>query len=215
MQSLRKFHEYVLPDVQGCPISVANNAILSTVIDFCEKSLLWKQEAAPVNVVAGTSQYQFVPVASSRVVEPVFVSVEDQALTATSLNDLDTLYPGWREWEQDKPTMYYMDTNESIRLVGTPTESFTDSLEIHMALKPERGVSEVEDFIYEDWAEIIAHGALARLHAMANKTWADPRVVQYHNRKYRSGLSRARSKSLKSWQGAAPTKIRYRKFGDL
>lgn len=215
MQSLRKFHEYVLPDVQGCPINVANNAILSTLIDFCEKSLLWKQEAEPTSIVAGINRYTFTPEEGAKVVEPVFVSIEDNQIPATSLADLDSLQPGWRELEQDKPTTYFMDTDQSIRLVGTPLEDLTDALEVHVALKPERGATEVADFLYEDWAEIIAHGALAKLHAMANKTWADSRVVQYHYRKYRNGLSRARSKSIKSWQGAVQTKIKYRKFGDL
>lgn len=215
MQPLRRFHELVLPDVPGCPLNVVNSTILSTIIDFCEKSLLWKHEADPTTIRAGYARYTFAPEAGSRVVEPVYVSLKQKPLLATSLAQLDDTTPGWRERQDKEPGAYYMDTEDSIRLVGIPSEDMEDALEVHVALKPERSAKEVPDFIYEDWAEIIAHGALAKLHAMSSRTWADPNVVNFHYRKYRRGLSRARSKALRSRQGAVKVGVQPRKFGDL
>lgn len=215
MQPLRRFHGLVLPDVPGCPLNVVDNALISTLIDFCEKSLLWKHEAEPTSVRAGYARYTFAPEDGTRVVEPVYVSLDKMPLEATSLSLLDLNSPGWRDRVDTTPTAYYMDTDDSIRLVGIPAEDMDDALEVHVALKPLRSSKEIPDFLFEDWAEIIAHGTLAKLHAMSNRTWADPSVVNYHYRKYRRGLSRGRSKALRSRQGAVKVGVQPRKFGDI
>lgn len=214
MQPLRKFHKYILPNVQGCPIGVVDNAILSTVIDFCEKSLLWKKESEKTDVRAGQARYTYSPGSDAKVVQAVYAALEHQPLIPTSLAELDEYDPQWRDAVSERPTKYFMDTDESIRLVGAPLNDMPAALDVHVALKPSRDASETPDFIYEDWAEVIADGALAKLHAMPSRSWADPRVVAFYHRRYRQGLSRARGKSTKSWQGNVQTIIKPRKFGE-
>lgn len=215
MQQLRKFHPYILPDVPGAPINVVNNALISVIIDFCEKSLLWKKESEPTTVRAGYGEYSFAPDPGSKVVEPVYAELDKEALAPVSLDELDTYHPGWRTLEEKKPKMFLMVTDETIRLIGKPTEDYPEGLKVTVALKPERDATEVPDFIYEDWAETIASGVLSKLHGMSMKPWAEPQLVTFHYRKYRNGLTRAKSKAHKSRQGQVKTTIKPRKFGEL
>ena len=40
-----QFYEYVLPSVQGCPLVLVQHALRSATIEFCEKTLIWKQDS--------------------------------------------------------------------------------------------------------------------------------------------------------------------------
>lgn len=210
----KDFHPHVIPNVQGCPLSIVNNAIRNAVIEFCEKSLLWKLESEHTDVLAGQNRYTFSAPADAKVSQTVFASIENRPLIMTSLDDLDALHPGWRELESERPLWYYMDTDDSIRLVGIPSVDIPKGLEVHVALKPTRDSVGCPEFILENWAETIAHGALYRLNSMMGKPWASVDMVAYHRGLFREGLSRAKSKSLRSRQGT-PKTIIPRAFGDF
>lgn len=210
----RDFHEYVMPSVEGCPLGMANTAIKSAVIEFCEKSLLWKLESRDTDIIAGEARYGFSPPEGTHIVQTVFASINDRPLVMTCLDDLDNFHTGWREREERDPHLYYMDTDNTIRLVGIPTETLDKALEVHVALKPSRDAQGCPKFIHEGWAEGIAHGALMRLHAMVGKPWSSPTLVQYHRNLFRSAISRAKSKAMKSRQAVTKT-ILPRKFGDF
>ena len=210
----RMFHEFVMPNVQGCPVGIATSAIRSAVIEFCEASKLSTLNAEKRGLLAGQARYSFAAPAGTKVVEVVYASLNDKSLIKTTLDDLDELYDGWRDLISEFPTMYFMDTAETIRVVGTPMNDVPDRLEVQVARKPARSSNTCPDFIFENWAEVIAHGALSRLHAMSGKTWADTGMVAYHRRKFRDGLSRAKSKALRSRQ-SVPRRIIPRNFGEF
>lgn len=213
MATWKDFHEFVLPNVQGCPVGIVNSAIRSACIEFCEKSLLWQQKSAKTDIIAGEARYGFAPPAGARVVQPTFASINDEILLQTNLQDLDDLYPSWRTYAATKPTAYFMDGEDTIRLVGKPLEDIPASLEVHVALKPTRDAAECPDFLLEDWAEVIASGALYRLHAMVGKVWAEPTLSAFHNKLFRAGASLAKGKAAKSRQRSTKIVVP-RRFGD-
>lgn len=214
MSKWSDFHEYVLPHVHGCPVGLANNAIRNAIIEFCEKSRLWTVDATAANVLAGVNRYSFYPPEGSRVICPEYVAINGTQLLQISLDDLDALHTGWRELEQEFPMWCYMDTDTSIRLVGTPTKDITGALEVSVALKPTRSSQECPDFIREDFAEVIAAGALSKLHAMVGRVWSNPQLVKEYRRQFRYGVATARSKSMKSRQSIVSL-VKPRQFGDL
>lgn len=198
------FYEYIFPSVQGCPMSMVKQAARDVCIDFCAKTLLWKQESTKNNIIAGEYLYTFAPPGGSKVVMPYRVAIIDpqtgdtSELTPYSEEDLDSLNPLWRDKETEKPYGYVMVSDDTIRLVGKPTVTMLDSLVANVALKPTRMADSCPNFIFEDWAEVIAAGALAKLHASKNKVWAIPELVGHYTNIYRDGVSRAKSKSAKS-----------------
>lgn len=196
----KDFHELVLPNVQGCPVGIINSAIRAACIEFCEKSMLWQQESSKADIIAGESRYGFAAPTGARVYQPTFVSLNDVPLVQTNLQDLDDLSPAWRTLEAETPTHYFMDSESSIRLVGIPKEDIPASLEVHVALKPARSSDGCPDFILEDWADVVASGALSRLHAMVGRVWTEKELVNYHNKLFRAGISRAKVKAFKSRQ---------------
>ena len=198
------FYEYVFPSVQGCPTSIVKHAIRSACIDFCARTLIWKQDSTLNDVIAGLSMYTFAPPSGAKVVTPYRVAIKDadsgkdKELAAYSLETLESFSPSWREDTSEYPDKYVLITDDTIRLIGTPTRDLPESLSAGVALKPTRDAEDCPSFLYEDWAEVIAAGALAKLHASKEKVWAIPELVSYYTKLYRDGISRARSKATKS-----------------
>lgn len=194
-----KFYEYVLPSVQGCPVSIVNNAIRGACIEFCEKTLIWKQDSIVNDIYEDYNLYLFAPPPSAKVVMPYRVSINGVEVQPTDLQSLESFMPNWKEARDSRPKYYFLANDDVVRLVGTPTETLYGALTADVALKPSREAKTCPTFIYDDWAETIAAGALARLHAMKGKVWATPELVNHYTRIFREGISRARSKSAKSW----------------
>lgn len=200
------FYEYVLPEVHGCPKSMAKTAIRDSVIEFCDQSMLWTAPSATTDIVEGEARYAFAERDDGAIVNTlIFAAVEDNPIKIISAHSLSQYAPEWRNYESSSPDVIFMDTHNTIRLVGTPTESIENGLYLEVSLKPSRTSTTCPEFILENWAETIAHGALARLKAMVGRTWADGSMVSYHRNEFRSGLSRARSAMQKSRQVESKT----------
>ena len=50
-------------------------------------------------------------------------------------------------------------------------------------------------------------GALAYLHSLSSRVWAKANLVNYYIRKFRAGISRAKSKAYKSWVAQSKTML--------
>lgn len=194
------FHEYIMPHVQGCPVSMVNSALRSACMEFCEKSFIWKQPSIENDLVEGIYSYTFAPPLSAKVVTAYRVSVNGKEIQPTDIQTLETFNPDWRNITSTIPDRYYFETDDTIRLVGAPTETMIGALTADVILKPSRSAEGCPNFIYTDWAETIAAGALTRLYAMQGKIWAKPDLVSHFSNIFKAGISRARSKSAKSWQ---------------
>jgi hypothetical protein len=199
MAVLKDLYPYVMPSVQGCPVSLVDNAIRSAVIDFCERTNMWKYSFPTTDVVGGQSSYTFTAPTNSVISKPTFVSVNSIPLIPTNEEDLDNTNPYWRSSSTLQPIAYYMDYNSTLTLVPSPTDSITSGLLMEAALKPTITTTTYPDWMFNNWAETLAHGALMRLHAMPGKVWADPSTVALHRAKFREGVSRAKSRTMKSF----------------
>lgn len=212
MVSLDKFYSYVRPSVPGCPIQYVDDAIRDVIADFCTKTLVWQEEYVCGDIMAGEHTYSFNPwSAEVAIVEPLVVMIAEDTddpdnpvkvrsrVLKTNEQDLDTFDPYWRETKSEIPTKFYMDTPSTIRLIGTPTRDIPNGLHLRVALKSTPETTEVPDYLYMDWADTIANGVLAKLHAIPGKVWSNPQIVNFCTAKYRTGISRARSKVAKSY----------------
>ena len=77
---------------------------------------------------------------------------------------------------------------------GTADASATftvKGLAVWVALKPTLDAITVEDFIYEDYLEVIADGARGMLFGMAGQPWANGELATYYTRRYQAYRNRA------------------------
>ena len=216
MTQWEEFYPLVMPQVQGCPVAIVDAAIRAACGEFCSRTLIWNQEVVCGDLVAGIRDYKFNNKTSdTSIVMPLHViirevkdgKINDHHVCNTNLQDLDTYAKQWRLSKSSMPQGFYMKTPQTLVFVEEPTRSIPDAIHMLCAVKPSRKDKGVPDFLFEDWGETIAAGALLRLHAMAGRVWADPQVVSYHTRNFRDGISRAKSKFVKSWTAQSKTML--------
>jgi hypothetical protein len=203
-----EFYPIVRPMAQECPIGIVDAAIRAACIEFCQKTLIWSKEAACGDIIAGERVYRYnnkndqvsivMPLACI-IREKIPTLLTHHVLAPTNRQDMDFYEPGWRLLENDVPKRYFMVDSNTVCLVEKPKKSIDDGLHLLCAVKPNRNAEGIAAFIFEDWAEEIAYGALARIHAMMGRVWANPQLVTYYQSKFRAAISRAKSKMLKSY----------------
>lgn len=199
MVPVTKFFELIMPSLQGCPVSMVEQAVLSTCGEFCEKTGIWKQESLLTDIYEDIARYTFAPAPGAQVCAAESVRINGRKLQETDINTLTMLDQDWVTRTGPDPQKFFFDTNHSITLIPIPSEDKFSSMSVSVILKPTKSANIVPSVLYDDWAETIAAGTLKRLLAMRGKAWANETLVPLYERDFRTGISRAKSKSEKSW----------------
>jgi len=88
---------------------------------------------------------------------------------------------------------------------GTADASATftvKGLSVWVALKPTLDATTIEDFIYEDYLEVIADGARGMLFGMAGQPWANGELATYYTKRYQAYRNRAANRKRLGLTGA-------------
>lgn len=230
MVPIQDFFLHVYPDVVGCPESYIKDAIRSAVIEFCDKSMAYQQVYVCADLEEKEAKYALNYISSDlTIAQPLSVIIADcgtdeheqtehsvyKVLTKTNEQDLDTLEPNWRLKEAEVPSRFFFEMPNVIRLVERPTVSIPDGLHVRVAARPSRTAQQFPTFLFNEWLDTIVDGALYRLHSMSNKSWARPEMVNYYLRRFRAGISRAKSKFYKShtWQSKSVLPVSFGETG--
>jgi len=181
-KQLSEFLPEVVPQVPGCPVMVAKNAVRNAAITFCERTKAYRKELTAINLVASTKDYAYTAFTlptDTLVWRPIRVAIIDgsdetklEKVTPEDL-DSDAQYANWRT-ETGTPFGYYAkDQNSTLRVIWTPDTSITGGLFMEAALKPSKAAAEVEDGFFNAYFDDIAAGALAALLSMAAEPWTN------------------------------------------
>ena len=204
MKSHDKFLDYVMPHVPGCTVNMALHEIKNTIIDFCEKSLILQETLDPVTVVRNTQDYDLEP-SKDRVVVKILKGwykdkrleakgtdeINDPSVYSSVINDVTPTRGDPKIVTQKDPRTY--------TLYPVPEETVTNAVTLRVACKPVRDSDTIDDFIYEDYADTIAHGTISRLAISQDKPYFNERLAVARESLYRAGLNVARDRALKSF----------------
>ena len=201
------FLDYVLPHVPGCTPEMALLEIKNTIIDFCEKSLILEQDADPVTVINGISDYDFEPPTGYLVLKIMKAWYKGQLLDAYSGDQVETpsVYnqnSGYLVNRGD-PRFYRQKDARSFSLYPVPAETARLALTMRVVVKPNRTSTEIDDVIFDDYAEIIGHGAVSRLALSPGKPYSNRQLAADRQSLYIAGLNVARDRAQKGYVRAS------------
>jgi len=191
-------------DVQDCPEIIVLNEIRNTIIDFCQKTTVWRKDLDAIAVAATVCEYdidvgQFEKASAINWAYLLSAAGDEIQLTATSEDSLDNGSSRssklWRT-KTGTPSHIYLKDPTVIRLVNIPTEAYT--LYAGVIVKPSRDSYEAPDYIYEKYLEAIAAGAKARILGMKSRPWYAPEVAMMEELDYKARRSSALIDSTKS-----------------
>lgn len=209
----------ILPDVPGCADPIAIRAIRNAVVEFCERTALYRSTLAAIDVVADTAEYALAAPAGYAVVDVRRATLDGYPLTFKSQDQLDrewnedargmALYlyhrkvgegldaKSWQTAVSDRPQTYFMTNPSTIRLVGIPTTAITGGLLVTVALKPTPAATQIVDWLYNDYYRTLAYGALAELLKLPKKPWTDMALASHYHRLFNEGIEKAHGESLR------------------
>lgn len=200
--ALEEFRRYVQPYASGVtPFEVAHH-IREALRDFCARTKCWQVLLDPFVTAAGSAEYTLTPPAGAAIsqVEEVFVS--EARLDFAGLDDLYTLTAGnWRTAAAGTPLQATFLEPGRLRLHTTPDAVAT--VYVRAALKPSASATlataTLPDFLFEQWAQDIANGALTRLYATPDKPYSNPQLSLERGTRYEVSVGDARLRVARSF----------------
>lgn len=196
----------VLPYLAADPSDpVTEQAIRRTVIQFCSESWIWKVFQDPVSVLIGISQYDLEPESGSDVSAVVAVELDGVPLIPKTPVLLNKEIPRWKTVAGTPKYFTQMDT-ESLYLAPLPQSSQNNALSITLALQPTQKSDGFPAWIYNQYADALIQGAVARLMLMSGKPWADPANGLDHRNTFTAEIANARNDAV-SALGIAPVRV--------
>lgn len=208
-KAYEEFFPWVLPEVPGCPEIAAIQAIRDATINFCEMSLAHQVDHDPVGVVAQVADYDLeAPVTGTRVIKVMRAwykgqelqpgapdQVRDPSLYNQSIGGYVTTY--------STPKAFTQKDADTFSLLPIPDQTLASAITMRVALAPLRTSTGCEDFLYEQWVEPIASGAVAKLQLSAGKPYSNPAAAAINQARFMQGVNAARQKANRGYTRAS------------
>lgn len=174
------FLSEVTPYMENCPLPVVKNHIKNAAIEFCQRAALWRRELDAISLIANEHTYEIDDEINSdetiSSIDYAFLTETsgETPLTITTEDAMKITVRNWRTLTASKPKAVMLLDTEKLRVYPIPEVALTGSLVTGIILKPSRDSAGVPDWIHEQYAEAIAHGAKARLYGMKGRSWYSP-----------------------------------------
>lgn len=185
MTALSALRQDVCPHVPECPLPVVDDAILTAVIDFCNRSRAYRLIPEDIPVLAGTGDYD-VDLPQGTAIAWVLAA----ELTSAQLTPADpgSIPLSWAT-EQGVTTVAVVVEEVSIGLRKIP--DVADTLRLSLALRPSLTATAYPNELHALYRKHIAAGALEILHSQPNKPWSDVEQAAYCRGRFEDGVSAA------------------------
>lgn len=189
-----QFLPFVTQYAQDVSEFVAVDAIRNACIEFCERTQILEYDIPDIDIVALQSNYVIPTPADTKVVNILQAYYNtDILLIPKSPDELASIYR-MSNWQtlQGTPQFITRLVKPEVTIVPVPYTNTNDSLRLRVALAPTRDSQEIDSEIYEQWAEIIARGARARIYNHPKQPYFDRAAAAEEARMFRVGINEAR-----------------------
>ena len=202
-----KFLPEVLPYVPDCAEFVAVNAIRNACIEFCRESLYLQLEHDPITTIANVGTYDLEAPDGYVITRAIDGWAGNMPLTPKSEDDLKRIYP--LDWRQQAGRPQYMTqfVPDEVVIVPYPMQKQVNGLKLIVAIAPTRDSVEIDNKIYERWAEAIGFGARARLYDTPKQPYYDPQNAIKYRQMFTNAIGEAK---IERYRGMNRTNLRVR-----
>lgn len=202
-ESVDSFRPLIEREVRGVPSFTVKDAILRACRQFCVATHAWKEYLDDMPAIANIKQYDLDPPTYAQVVTVLGIRHRDRDLEPKTIDQLVREHHNWRDMDAPQARYWTQESPTTFTLVPYPSESVMLGIKnIRVALKPKMDATEVGDILFNDYEEVIAHGALAILQAIPDKPWTNGAASGMHRDLFDEGVSEARIRARKDYSRA-------------
>jgi hypothetical protein len=202
-----KFTPEVLFELPEVPLDVAENYVRETVIRLAEDSLLMHREVK-IRTQLGCDSYLLEPPDDTRTLKIIRVcDWQGRELAIKNGICMSPCNIGAWDWCGGKscngsvPWATFRHPNELI-VVPPPAGEFELGFSVVLAVAPDRDSCEVDEIVYQRYAQVVIDGAVAALLRMPNKTWSSQAAAAKRAQDFNHGKMRAHLDQMVGSAGA-------------
>ena len=195
----------ILSRVPGVTRPALNTAVIDACQRFCEDTELYIQNLTAIDVAEDDRDYTLSAPTNTAFVNVLSVKYKENGADDDQFSDLSPMsedewqrYCGgpWRYNEADVPSKFWVDESFILYLYPIPTKASTGGLLVEVALKPSDSAAILPDFLYNNWRNDIAWGAIAYLLSMQGMSWYDPEASLVYESRFTQGLGKGKIKRI-------------------
>lgn len=194
MRTWAEFYDYCHADVPGVLSIAAERELRRAAQEFMEKTKVWKVDLDPIYVFSGVNLYDIDVPKGTTIVK--ILSAKHDSGTAIDLEPSGG--NGLSFINQLQFSFPYMPTGDY-------------RIHFRAVLTPNHEAKGIEDALFQQYAEDIAHGAKARLYLQPQKTYTDKSLAGIEREKFDAAIWREQVKAAKGFSGA-PLRTRPNNF---
>lgn len=189
MVPISALYSRLLIQVPGCPEPTAEQALLDTAIEFCEKTLVLRQELDVIVTRDGLGQFDLDPPTDQHAIARVVsVTFDGRPLKGAFPDDTYAL-----DTNTGNPRIYYTRrTDNEFTLNLYPVPDSRKRVITTVALRPTRNATEIDDDLYNYHADALVHGAVSRLTVIPNQPFTDLAYASASLAMFRDDMARAK-----------------------
>lgn len=198
MKPVADFLPFVLPYVPGCSNPMAEQAIVSSCIEFCENSQL-VQNVHSVDVVAGVTDYDVELLPQASLVKVLAVFYMGNKLRARSRENVVSGFAfrdepiAGESLTAGTPTEWFMRQAETnlISVYPPPATSVAGAMTVVSTQQPAYGATRVPDILFDNYADAIGAGAVARLLLVPGQPFSAPAQAGVYRAQFLDAMGNA------------------------
>lgn len=191
MKALSDFLPRILPYAPACSDPLAEQALLDAAIEFCERSLVLRQQLDPFQTTAGIVEYDIQPYSPQLDVARVLaVTLDNLPVNPLFADDV-----GIPTVTSNDPRWFYTQRDEQnqLQLCLSPVPGEAQTAAVLIALRPDKSATELADMLFHTWDEVLSYGALARILRVPGQSFTDGAAATYYLQRFNAGVTKART----------------------
>lgn len=182
-----EFVREVMPYVPQAPEFEVLYRIKQAIKQFCTDSRAWRQTKTDLlTTVAGQEDYDADLPDGTDLVAVLSAWDGTTELTTASPGAEDDYQPGTTSGD----VMVRAVPVNVVRVIPAPLTA-GKVLKGTVCFTPNESATNIPEFIFFRWREVVRDGCLAAMMAQVNKPWSNPGQVEFRMRGFRSGVNRA------------------------
>ena len=199
----------VIPEV---PTFIVTRQVIRAMREFCEETRAWRVDVN-LSTVENASTYNLTGLlpTNTELVEIISVKSDEGNAPVEPITTawLDHNKSTWRDETSSEAMYFYLVSNNTIRLVPTPSATATNKYFVRLAVKPLLTATTFDDQVDNKYNETLISGALANLLMIPRKPWTDFSLGDFYRRKFEAAFAPARAEATDEFQTGVARKVRY------
>lgn len=218
MVPIERFHPYVMPYAEGASEPLIEQYLVDRAIDFCSETLIVQRNLDPLTMIPGIVEYELDLPQQQQIHmlmrcfhgQGEIEIVHPEMIAAHSAHYGNWFYAG-AKIPEGTPSAIFQKDEKTLLVNRAPHDLEPIILTLSAALKPARAASQLDDILFNDYAEVLALGVASKLLLLPGKAFSNPQMAVVYGQEYERAKAKAHLRAATSF-GRGSTRVQFPRF---